>query len=94
MNLDSKPQTRVLYLLVGLLLLVAAGVLVAAPHDHDPNEFCRVCSVSGRVEALVEEVCTATPELEHSGAPDVGTATTAAANILAATPLRGPPSIS
>ncbi len=94
MSSSTHRQRVSLYLLVGVLLFVASGALAAAPHDHDPNEFCRVCSVAGPYSVTVDEHGTETPGLEASAEPILLARADARACLLAAIPLRGPPSTS
>jgi hypothetical protein len=91
MHLTAKRQSRILVLLVGVLLFVASGVLAAAPHDHDPNEFCRVCSIGERVEAPVDTVSTDSPELEAATAPSLAASNDTTECLLLAISRRGPP---
>ena len=94
MHMTAKRQSGVLFLLVGVLLFVASGVLAAAPHDHDPNEFCRVCSLGERVEAPVDTTSTDSPELEASTAPTPPATIDTRECLFVAIPHRGPPATS
>lgn len=94
MNRNAKRQSISLYLLVGVLLIVASGVLAAAPHDHHANEYCRVCSIAGMYAVPVDGHGTDSPSLEASAAPTIHAPTGTYQCLLVATPLRGPPSTS
>lgn len=92
MRSNAKRQSAYLYLLVGVLLFVASGVLAAAPHDHDPNEYCRVCSVSDTYAVPVDGHGTDSPPLEATTAPALLPLADLSEGLLATVPLRGPPS--
>ncbi len=94
MNVNTKRQDVSRLLLVSVLVFVASGVLAVAPHDHDPSEYCRVCSLGQRVEAQVDDKGIDSPQLEASTVPSVTAAADAHASVLVATPLRGPPASS
>ena len=91
MSLKATQHNGFLYLLIGVLLFVASGVAEAAPHEHDPNEFCRVCAFGERVDTAVDEEWTDSPPLEASAPPKFTAAVDTGECLIAATPLRGPP---
>lgn len=91
MRTNAKRQKVGMTLVVGVLLFVASGVLAVAPHDHDPNEYCRVCSVGEMYVAPVDDHGTASPPLEAAEAPTIPVPADLADGLLVAVPLRGPP---
>lgn len=91
MSSNPKRQSVYLRLLVGVLLFVASGALAAAPHDHHPNEYCRVCSVGDTYAVPVDDPGTVSPPLEASAAPTIHAPAGTHACLLVAVPLRGPP---
>ena len=94
--MSSTPPLKkaLLYLSVCLSLVAASGVLQALPHDHEPGEYCHVCSPASTCAVAVDHHVVESYELVAAPAPAVQAASHSRDSILAAPTQRGPPTAS